>query len=109
MSAEVREAREKALQLFLVDREVQVLKGAIVLDAYATAVRAELLAKVKVLVEAEEEADGPMPDAFWTLFRAAAGGPNRDKATEIVRGTISATKRSILARLTTLEALNGPR
>lgn len=68
--------------------------------AHAETVRAETLAEVRRIVEVEEEASGPMPDAMWRLFRSATIGANRDNATQIIRGTIAATKKSILVALT---------
>lgn len=70
--------------------------------------RRATLDEVVALVTSEEEADGPMPDAFWKVFRAAAIGTNRDAATEVIRGTISATKKSILSRIESLRSRMAP-
>jgi hypothetical protein len=64
------------------------------LDAYRDAVRDATLAAVRERVDAEEELDGPMPDAVWDRMR-----DSRQAAAEMLRAAVSATKRNILAAL----------
>ena len=65
--------------------------------------RAALLAEVVAVVASEDEASGPMPDAVWSQFQmAVAWGDDRSGATAIIRGTISATKKSILTAIRAL-------
>jgi hypothetical protein len=66
----------------------------IALAVAVNAVRDATLEAVRERVEAEEELDGPMPDAVWDRMR-----DSRQAAAEMLRAAVSATKRNILAAL----------
>jgi hypothetical protein len=80
--------------------ERDVASGYADLDTYAHAVYQRGVRDAMAVVEAEEEASGPMPDEMWNLLQVAMRMSDRSGAEAVIRGTIAATKKSILRALT---------